>query len=90
VKHFHSCAEDIFHEPHSGAVLRWGQGAQAPPVAAQAPQFPLMLFPDGLRAAIGWGPDPSRIFGLEPRLTTLNFFTFPSSIMLLETCSQMN
>jgi hypothetical protein len=29
-----------------------------------------MLFPDGLRAAIGWGPGPSRIFGLEPRLHT--------------------
>jgi hypothetical protein len=52
----------------AGAVLRWGQGAQAPPVAAQTPQFPLMLFPDGLRAAVGWGPGPSRIFGLEPRL----------------------
>jgi hypothetical protein len=24
-----------------------GAGAQAPPVAAQAPQIPLMLFPDG-------------------------------------------
>jgi hypothetical protein len=54
-----------------GAVLCWGQGAQAPPVAAQASQFPLMLFPDGLRAAVGWGPGPSRIFGLEPRLPVL-------------------
>jgi hypothetical protein len=35
---------------------------QAPPVVAQAPQFPLMLFPDGLRAAIGLGPGPLQNF----------------------------
>jgi hypothetical protein len=51
-----------------------GPGGPGPSVAAQAPQFLLMLFPDGTGLpAIRWGvgDQPPRIFGLEPRLKTL-------------------
>jgi hypothetical protein len=62
----------------AGAVLRWGQGAQAPPVAAQVPQFPLILFPDGLRAAIGWGPGPQNFWARTAPVcvTPLTFVKF--------------